>query len=123
ARRAARLVDDDGRSVPADVEEGPQVPLLVPEDQDRLAGDGGGDERARLAELLDAGRRLPGAAEDRLALGSIDFRIGVPGAGNSPRLLERQLGIEQTEFVRQGRHGCSIVSPGRGDTMVAVPRL
>src|SRR5436853_4533858 len=84
-----RQIDYLCRAMAAHVMEGPERSLVVAHDQDRLAGDLGGDEGARSNELSRACRQLPGAPEDAPALQGVKLRIVIPGTGNRPRPRQR----------------------------------
>ena len=94
--RAARLQFDTGRAVAADVEEGAQLSVGSPGDQDRLPGLVVGDEIARLAQLPREGDHDRVATEQQRDLALMPGRIEV--------LLNRGMAHARTVVARVGAH-------------------
>ena len=114
--RSLRLGHHARGAVATDVEEAPECPLLVADEEDRLAGDGGGDERARPGELVGPSHQVPALAEDRPPLPLGQLRAPVPATGDRPRSFERERGIEgREEPLERGVHAPCILAESRWD--------
>jgi putative oxidoreductase len=73
-------------------------------DDDRLTSDVGGDVRAALRELIDAGDHLPRSREDALTLALEHAHVGVPGSWDrrGPREGRSSVVISQDFLERLG---------------------
>ena len=75
-------------TVPADVDERAQHPVLAADDHDRDVPRAAGEEGAGLRDGLHGPGVLPAAAEDPLLLEPVDVGVGVPGRGKREALIE-----------------------------------
>ena len=76
---ARLLVDEAGAAVPADVDEGPDRPVLLPDDEDAVAGQVDRHEVAGVREFGDVGGEDRHLVEDPVLLQPGDVGIGVDG--------------------------------------------
>src|SRR5262245_45160303 len=88
----------------ANVVQRPQGPLIVAEHQDWLPRDVDGHKRTGLAQLIEAGRVLPGTAEHRPTFERVDLRVEVPGAGNGAGAGERKLLVKWLQLFLKCCH-------------------
>src|SRR3954447_4713934 len=79
-----RAGGNDMSPVPADVEERPQLAVPRACNNYRDLARRRREESARVSDLSQVARVLPGAGEDSLALAAKNVRIGIPGPGQRP---------------------------------------
>jgi hypothetical protein len=89
--------DDGGGVMAADVVEGAELRVVAADDDDGLAGDVGGEERAVFANVIEAAGDLPAFSEDGRELQFVYARVAIPGRGNRGGFLERIGGIVQVQ--------------------------
>ena len=78
----ARLRDDGGGVVAANVVESAKDAVSAAHNDDWFSGDDRGDELAWLLQLIDACHQLPGLTEDVEPFQFRDAWIDIPGSGN-----------------------------------------
>jgi len=89
--------DDGGGVMAADVVEGAELRVVAADDDDGLAGDVGGKERAVFANLIEAAGDLPAFSEDGREFQFVNARVAIPGRGDGRGLLQRIGGIIQAQ--------------------------
>jgi hypothetical protein len=101
--------DDGSGVVAADVVEGAELRVVATDDDDRLAGDVGGEEFTIFAELIEAAGDLPAFSKHGRELQFINAGIAIPGRGNRRRFLQGIGGIVQVhDFADALAHGSSM---------------
>ncbi len=95
----------------ADVVEAAHFPGVVPHEEQRFAGNLGGEVVARLSHLGYVPGNLPGAGKDLLFLLAKNFRIEVEAGGKRPGASE--VGIDMEWLGRTRHSGRLYRRPGR----------
>ena len=85
----------------ANVEETAKYIVIAADDDDRLAGDVGGDVLTGLAYLIDTADHLPGMSEDSLQFEIVETLIVYHDEGIVERLIERSAWVVAIDDLLQ----------------------
>ena len=96
---ALSFCDHGSRVVAADIEEGAQGSVVGAYDHDGLTGNVGGEELARIADLIEPACDLPCGAEDVCAFEFFDARVTIPGCRDGRGALQRFGGTIEIQYV------------------------
>ena len=113
-RRAASRPGEHGMAaVAADVDERAQHAVAAAHDEERHGAGVGGQEGARLGDLVRAPRVLPAAPEDALLLAREDLRVGVPARGQAvPGAQPVGDGVQPERVVDDAHRGADAIRSG-----------